>query len=75
MFESPGAANLTLETLARLAATFNVGLVVKFVPFSDMLRWENNFSQDNFDVVRLGDDADFLSPSSSVTKPQDLHGD
>ena len=36
MFETPGAANVTLETLAKLAAAFKVGLVVDFVPFSQM---------------------------------------
>src|SRR5207245_7100509 len=45
MYETPGASNVTLETLARLAAVFKVGLVVKFVPFSEMLRWEHTFSQ------------------------------
>lgn len=62
MFETPGASNVTLETLAKLAAIFKVGLVVKFVPFSEMLRWENDFSQDSFNVIRLEDDAHFISP-------------
>lgn len=60
LFETPGAANMTIETLSRLAAAFNVGLIVEFVPFSDMLEWENSFSQDSFDVVRLEQDHDFL---------------
>jgi transcriptional regulator with XRE-family HTH domain len=63
MFETPGQANLTLETLAKLAATFKTGLLVKFVPLSEMLRWENEFSQDEFDVIRLEDDEAFLSPT------------
>lgn len=50
--ETPGAANMTLDMLARLAAVFRVGLIVKFVPFSEMLRWEQVFSQDQFDVVQ-----------------------
>jgi transcriptional regulator with XRE-family HTH domain len=62
MFETPGAANMTLETLARLAAAFKVGLVVKFVPFSDMLAWESGFSQDSFTVVKIDKDQDFLNP-------------
>ena len=62
MFETPGAANLTLETLSRLAAAFKVGLVVKFVPFSEMLRWENGYSQDTFDVTRIDEDNEFLKP-------------
>jgi transcriptional regulator with XRE-family HTH domain len=64
MFETPGMANVTLETLARLAATFKTGLIVKFVPFHEMLRWENEFSQDTFDVnPRLDDDGAFLNPA------------
>jgi transcriptional regulator with XRE-family HTH domain len=62
--ETPGAANMTLETLARLAAAFRVGLIVKFVPFSEMLHWEKTFSQDRFDVTRLSNDWAFLYPSA-----------
>src|SRR6266404_9078549 len=36
MFETPGA-NVTLDTLSRLAAAFKVGLIVEFVSFSEML--------------------------------------
>lgn len=63
MLETPGASNVTIETLASLAAVFKVGLVVKFVPFSEMLRWENSFSQDSFNVLPLNEDTDFLSSS------------
>jgi transcriptional regulator with XRE-family HTH domain len=63
MIETPGAANVTLETLARLAAVFEVGLIVKFVSFSEMLHWENTFSQDRFDVVRLKEDVAFCTPT------------
>ncbi|MFI5117481.1 MAG: helix-turn-helix domain-containing protein, partial [Terriglobales bacterium] len=62
MFETPGASNLTLETLARLAAAFKVGLVVKFAPFSEMLRWENEYSQDAFHVTAIDADLDFIEP-------------
>jgi transcriptional regulator with XRE-family HTH domain len=66
MFETPGAANVTLETLAKLAATFKVGLIVDFVPFSEMLRWENAYSQDTFDVTRIDDDIEFTRPEVEV---------
>ena len=65
MFETPGSANVTLDTLARLAAVFKVGLLVKFVPFSETLRWENAFSQDEFNVIRLDEDVDFIAPTKS----------
>jgi len=66
MFETPGAANMTIETLARLAATFKVGLIVKFVPFSEMLRWENEHSQDHFSVTPLAEDEAFLNPPAAM---------
>lgn len=66
MFETPGAANMTLETLARLAAAFKVGLVVKFVPFSEMLRSENAYSQDSFRVTPLPKDTEFLNPEQGM---------
>lgn len=61
MFETPGAANMTLETLARLAAAFKVGLIVRFVSMNEMLRWENEFSQDQFKVTALEWDSEFLN--------------
>lgn len=63
MFESPGVANFTIDTLAKLAAVFRVGLLVKFVPLHKMLQEENQFSQDTFDVVRIENDLDFLAPA------------
>jgi transcriptional regulator with XRE-family HTH domain len=74
MFETPGAANVTLETLARLAATFRTGLVVKFVPFSEMLAWENRFSQDQFNVLRLDEDQAFLNPTGGASGMTDATG-
>ena len=59
MFETPGAANVTLETLSKVAAAFKCGLIIDFVPFSEMLRWENHYSQDSFNVTRIDEDAEF----------------
>ena len=61
--ETPGLVNFNRETLVRMAATHNVGLVVKFVPFSEMLAWENSYSQDAFDPTRLPNDIRFLQPT------------
>lgn len=64
IFETPGAANMTIETIAKIAAGLRVGVILKFVPFSDMLKWENSFSPDTFNVTRLSEDEAFLSPES-----------
>jgi len=64
--ETPGAVNFNLETLVRIASTLKVGLVVRFVPFSEMLRWENEFNQDRFNVVTLENDAEFIRPAATI---------
>jgi transcriptional regulator with XRE-family HTH domain len=66
MMETPGAANVTIGTLSSIAAALKVGLVVKFAPFSEMLAWENDFSQDQFDVVKIDNDLPFLNPAIAI---------
>jgi len=56
--ERPGT-RFNIETLVRLASTFKVGLVVKFVSFSEMLKWENGYSQDAFNVPIIDVDTEF----------------
>lgn len=46
----PGGAKFTLETLKRLATAFDVALIVKFVPFSELARWSEEFDPDSFYV-------------------------
>jgi len=69
--ERPGETKFNLETLIRLAATFKVGLVVKFAPFSELLDWENRFSQDHFNVAPIDDDLEFLRPSIAAEHVKD----
>lgn len=66
--ETPGKVNFNQETLVRIAATHKVGLIMKFVPFSEMLDWENDYSQDSFNPTRLDNDADFLQPETRVIR-------
>jgi len=49
--EKPGHGSLTLETLKRLAAAFDVALIVRFAPFSELLRWSDKFSPDDFSIL------------------------
>lgn len=39
-----------IETLKRIANALDVALIVKFVPFSELVRWSDNFSPDGFTV-------------------------
>jgi transcriptional regulator with XRE-family HTH domain len=70
--EQPGETAFNIETLVRLASAFKVGLKVEFVGFSEMLAWENNYSQDEFDVVSLDQDNAFLNPQPAVTQAAPL---
>jgi transcriptional regulator with XRE-family HTH domain len=48
--EKPNGANFNLETLRRLAEAFDVALIVRFAPFSELLDWSGRFNPDNFRV-------------------------
>ncbi|HEY1801145.1 MAG TPA: XRE family transcriptional regulator, partial [Terriglobales bacterium] len=43
LMEKPGYGNFSLNTLKRLASIFNVGLIVSFVPYSEMIEFTNSF--------------------------------
>ena len=61
--EKPGEVSFSIETLIRLAAAYGVALRVDFVPFSEILKWDNGYSQDDFTVLPIDRDEEFLSPS------------
>lgn len=48
--EKPGARNLSIDTLLRVAAGADVALQVHFVPFSELMDWSEGFDPDNFNV-------------------------
>jgi len=68
--EQIGAANFSIETMIHLAAAFRTGLIVKFVPFSDMLKWENDFQPDSFDVTPIEQDRQFRNPNGNENQEQ-----
>jgi transcriptional regulator with XRE-family HTH domain len=46
--EDPNYENYQTRTLVKLASAFDVGLVVKFVPFSELAKWSANLSPRDF---------------------------
>ena len=48
--ENPEYGKLTLTTLKRLASVFDVGLAVRFVPFSALIEWAVNFGPSDLAV-------------------------
>ena len=54
--EQPGRDPLSLRTLYRLAAAFDVGLLVQFVPFSELVHREALFNPETFRVPNFEKD-------------------
>jgi transcriptional regulator with XRE-family HTH domain len=49
--EDPNYAKLTLKTLKRLASAFDVALMVRFVPFSELVELELNLTGGSLEVL------------------------
>jgi transcriptional regulator with XRE-family HTH domain len=54
--ETPGERRLNIETLLRLASGFDIGLEVRFVPFSELVDRSEGFDPDSFSVKSFDDE-------------------
>lgn len=64
----PGKTKFTLETLRRLAEAFDVGLMVKFVPFSELAYWSDSFNPDRFNVPQFAEDPGIISEEARLAE-------
>lgn len=51
LMEKPGYGNFSLNTLKRLASLFDVGLIVSFVPFGEMIDFVNAISERRLSIT------------------------
>ena len=65
---NPEYGNLTLNTLLRIAAGFDVAFVGKFVPFTELDRWFADFSEKSLRVKT------FVEESQEIEKAAKLKG-
>jgi transcriptional regulator with XRE-family HTH domain len=72
--EQAGYGNFTLNTLKKLAAAFDVALVVKFAPFAELIKWAESFSPDTFAVPSAADDP-MLTKNQDLTDPRVVQSD
>jgi transcriptional regulator with XRE-family HTH domain len=56
----PGKTRPNIETLRRIAEAFDCGLVVRFVPFSELVLWSEKFDPDSFNVASFAEDSGFI---------------
>jgi transcriptional regulator with XRE-family HTH domain len=66
--ERPGGAKFNLETLRRLASAFDVALVVRFAPFSELVDWSDTFHADTFTIPSFDHDAGVSEPEQEPAK-------
>ncbi len=57
--ESPNYSGFSLKTLKKLASAFDVGLIVRFVPISDLVKWELELSSKSLMVLSFDQDSYF----------------
>jgi len=57
--EDPNYGKLNLNTLKRLTSAFDVGLMVRFVPFSELVNWEINLSLESLEVSSFDEESYF----------------
>ena len=57
--EDPNYGELNLKTLKRLASAFDVGLVVRYVPFSELVSWDINLSPESLGVLSFEQESYF----------------
>lgn len=54
--EDPNYSKFSLATLKRLASAFDVGLMVRFVPISDLVKWELGLTSESLKAVSFDQD-------------------
>ncbi|HXK28008.1 MAG TPA: helix-turn-helix transcriptional regulator [Candidatus Binatia bacterium] len=63
--ERPGHGDINLKTLRRIASAFDIALIVRFAPFSELVSLTESFSPDTFNVPSFSQDIFQAITSSS----------
>jgi transcriptional regulator with XRE-family HTH domain len=68
VLENQNNSNVTIDTLRRIASAFDVALMIRFVPFSDLTRWDINLSPEALKVTSFNEDTFFKDePKAELT--------
>lgn len=65
--ENPNYGRFSLQTLKQIAAAFDVALIVRFAPFSELVEWESNLSPESLEVKNFGKEEYFKEREESET--------
>lgn len=65
--ENPNYSRFTLSTLKKIASMLDVGLVVRFVPISNLVEWELNLSSESLKTLSFNEDPYFKEQEKEPT--------
>ena len=71
--ENPDYSGFTLSTLKKIASIYDIGLMVRFVPISDLVEWELNLDSESLKAVSYEDDPYFKETEESTTSEFEQH--
>jgi transcriptional regulator with XRE-family HTH domain len=69
--ENPNYSRFNLKTLKRIAAAFEVALIVRFVPISELVKWELNLSSEALEAVSFDEDPYFIETKKAAQQECD----
>ncbi len=69
--ENPNYGKFTLKTLKEIAAAFDVALMVRFVSFGDLVKWDLNLSTESLEVPSFGQDSYFIEKNDDAATMAD----
>jgi transcriptional regulator with XRE-family HTH domain len=64
---TPGKTRPNIDTLRRLAEAFDCALMVRFVPFSELAEWSEQFDPEAFSVASFENDFGFMDRGEQET--------
>lgn len=64
VLENPNNSNVTIDTLRRIASAFDIALMIRFVPFSDLVKWDINLSPEVLTAKSFEEDLYFREVSN-----------
>lgn len=63
--EDPNLENFEIGTLKRIASAFDVAVIVRFVPFSELVTWTAELSEEKLQVADFANDSPSSVPTNS----------
>jgi transcriptional regulator with XRE-family HTH domain len=73
--EDPDYGNLTINTIRRIAAGFDVAFIVKFVPFSELDRWFLDLTEQSVQVRSFQEENDAVAMETPATTQESVEYD